>query len=102
MADPSVFEWGNPATWIPSIVAGAAGIYGLFRILRRDRRNDNQEQLIDAGVQQLITNLRAEVDRLTGRVESMEEELVQLHEERLVLLKKVAELEPVSHQTKLF
>lgn len=102
MADPTSFDMYQPTTWIPSLLAGLAGMYGVYRILKRDTRQDKQEQQVDNAVQQLITNLRTEVERLTGRVESMERELVALHEERATLLKKLAELEAAAHQPKLF
>ena len=109
MADPTIFDFSNPATWIPSIVAGGAGIYGLFRIFKRDSRNDKQEQQIDKAVQQIIANLRGEVERLTERVASMEKEIVRLHqekaefhEERAALLAKLAEYQAVHNQAGLF
>lgn len=86
-----VFEFSDPATWLPAIAAGGAGLYALSRVFRRDSRNDNQEKLIDEGVQQIITSLREEVARLTGRVASMEEELVRLHEERAIFQRERAE-----------
>jgi predicted nuclease with TOPRIM domain len=104
MAGQTAFVLFDPSTWVPAVAALTAGglsIYTFARVFRRDSRNDNQEKLIDAGVQQLIDNLRAEVGRLTGRVESMEGELVRLHEERTDLLQKVAELEATAYQPKL-
>lgn len=87
----TAFDFTNPATWIPAIAAGGVGLYALARAFRRDSRNDNQEKLIDDGVQQIITSLREEVARLTGRVANMEDEIVRLHEERAVFQRERAE-----------
>jgi hypothetical protein len=109
MADPILFEFTSPSTWIPSFVAGGAGIYGLFRIFKRDSRNDHQERQVDEAVQQIISGLRTEVERLTVRVGSMEKEIVRLHqekalfhEERAALLARLAECQTVHGQTGLF
>ena len=104
MTQPPSFDLLTPSTWGPALTAltaGGLGIYALIRVFRRDSRNDSQEALIDQGVQALISNLRAEVDRLNKRVESMEAELVKLHAERAMLLHKVAELEAGANQIKL-
>lgn len=105
MAGETAFVLSDPSTWgaaISGLAAGGIGIYVLVRAFRRDNRKDNQEKLVDDSVQQLITNLRLEVERLTARVASMEAELVRLHEERTTLLKKVAEQEAAEHHPKLF
>jgi hypothetical protein len=104
MAGETAFVLSDPSTWgaaISGLTAGGIGIYVLVRAFRRDNRKDNQEKMVDDSVQQLITNLRSEVERLALRVASMEEELVQLHEERTILLKKVAEQEAAELQPRL-
>jgi septal ring factor EnvC (AmiA/AmiB activator) len=101
MADPTAFDLANPSTWIPSIVAGGLGLYMLARKFRSDSRNDKQEKQIDEAVQQIITNLREEVARLTERMADMEAEIVRLHEDRTVLLHKLAECEAFSKQSRL-
>jgi predicted RNase H-like nuclease (RuvC/YqgF family) len=102
MADPIVFDLTSPATWLPSLAAAGLGIYGVVRVFRRDSRNDKQEKQIDEAVQQIITNLRNEVERLTERMTNMEAEIVHLHEDRAGLLAKLAECEAFSKQSGLF
>lgn len=108
MADPIVFDVTNPSTWIPSIAAGGIGIYWLVRLFRRDSRDDKQEKQIDEAVQQIITNLRNEVERLTVRMTVMEKEIVRLHqeraayyEERAALLAKCSHCETGANQQQL-
>lgn len=100
MAGPEI-DQSTVTTWITGLLGGGLGLYTLVRVFRRDSRNDNLVQQVDAGTQQLIDNLRSEVARLSGRVASMEEELVRLHEERALLLNKVAALEAGAQQVRL-
>lgn len=93
MTDPHVaFSLSNPATWVPSIVAGGLGLYTLVRVFKKDNRNDKQEKQVDEAVQQIINGLRDEVRRLTERVAAMESEIVRLHQERADYLKERADL----------
>lgn len=91
MPGQTIFELSNPGTWIPALLGGGLGIYTLIRIFKRDSRNDNHEKLIDESVQQIITNLRGEVERLTHRMTAMEGEIVRLHEERAEYQRERAE-----------
>lgn len=102
MPAPADFDWGNPATWIVGLASAGLGLYTLVRTFKKDSRNDMQEKQIDEAVQQIITTLRNEVERLTERMTSMEAEIVRLHEDRAGLLAKLAECEAFSKQSQLF
>lgn len=108
MVTETIFQLSNPATWIPSIVAGSYGIYGIFRMLRRDNRNDNKEKSIDDANIQIIHTLREEIDRLVQRVEALENDHgkcqqrnAQLHEENIRLLLQLTSLQSTSNQPSL-
>jgi hypothetical protein len=99
MPAPADFDWGNPGTWIVGLASAGLGLYTLIRTFKKDSRSDKQEEQIDTSVQQIITTLRAEVERLVRRMTDMESELVRLHElnaqcqnERIDYLKERAEL----------
>lgn len=78
------FDVDAAGKWFAGIVAGlAAGgvaLYSVVQTFKKDRRADKQDEQIDTSVQQIITTLRAEVDRLARRVADMESELVKQHE----------------------
>ncbi len=54
------------------IAAVAAGAYGVFRLLKADRREDTKADLTDGAMAQVIQTLREEVARLSERLEKVE------------------------------
>lgn len=85
--------------WIVGLAGSGLGLYTLVRIFKKDSRSDKQVDEIDASMQQIITTLRAEVERLAKRVTDMEHELVRVHDintqcqnERIEYLQERAEL----------
>lgn len=87
------------AKWVVGFAAGGLGLYSLIQTFKKDRRTDKQEEQIDTSVQQIISTLRAEVERLVKRMTDMEMELVRLHDvntacqtERIEFLKERGEL----------
>lgn len=75
MNDPIVFQFSNPATWVPSILAGCLGVYMLARRFKKDNRDDKQEKQVDQAIDQIIKTLRAEVDRLAKRVTDQDKKI---------------------------
>lgn len=86
------FSLLDPSTWLPSLVAGGFGVYYLVRLLRRDQRQDQKDQQVDAATMQVITALREEVSRVTTRMGDMEQEIVRLHAERKQLFEELARI----------
>jgi predicted RNase H-like nuclease (RuvC/YqgF family) len=56
------------------IAALGAAIYGALRMVKKDRREDTMVQATDSAMMQVIETLRDEVDRLSKRLEAVEEQ----------------------------
>lgn len=54
------------------IASVGAAFYGVFRMLKSDRREDHKVDLTDSATQQVIQMLREEVARLSERLEKVE------------------------------
>lgn len=56
------------------IAAIGAAWYGIVRMLKKDRREDSMAAATDGAVMQVIDTLRAEIERLTKRLEMVEQQ----------------------------
>jgi predicted RNase H-like nuclease (RuvC/YqgF family) len=56
------------------LVAIGTAIYAAMRMVKRDRRDDKVAGITDDAMMQVIATLRDEVDRLTKRLEAVEEQ----------------------------
>jgi hypothetical protein len=81
------------------IAALGAGWYGLMRIVKRDRREDTIAAATDGAVMQVIATLREEVERLTKRLELVEEQNRRCEERNDALHFEIVELKARLHVT---
>lgn len=67
-----VDDWESVAKGAGGIGAIGAAIYGAFRMLKADRREDKTADTKDDAMQQVIQTLREEIARLSERLEKVE------------------------------
>lgn len=81
------------------IAALGAAIYGVFRMVKKDRRDDNVSAMHDAAIEQVIATLRSEVARLSDRLAAVEEQNRRCEERNDELHRELLELKASLHVT---
>ncbi len=81
------------------IAAIGATWYGIVRMLKKDRREDALAMATDGAMMQVIATLREEVDRLTKRLEAVEEQNRQCEAKNDALHRELLELKAALHVT---
>lgn len=79
------------------IASIGAGIYGVIRMLKSDRREDSKADLTDSATQQVIQMLREEVARLSERLEKVEAQNKQCEEMNATMHLELLELKTKLH-----
>lgn len=79
------------------IAAIGAGAYGVFRLFKSDRREDSKADLTDGAMAQVIQTLRDEVQRLSVRLEKVEEENRRCEARNTELQQQIIELKRQLH-----
>lgn len=79
------------------IAAIGAGAYGVFRLLKSDRREDAAHNLTDGAMAQVVLTLREEVARLSDRLEKVEAANRECEERNVELQKQMMELRQQLH-----
>lgn len=79
------------------IAAIGAGIYGVIRILKSDRREDSKAELTDGAMAQVIQTLRDEVARLSERLAKVEEANAECEARNAELQQQILELRKQLH-----
>ncbi len=79
-------------------IAGlGAAIYGVFRLLRSDRREDTKADLTDNAMTQVIQTLRDEVARLSERLEKVEAANRECEEKNAAMQMEILDLKKKLH-----
>ena len=83
---------------VPGLAAACGGAGGGFYFVKWlfswiGGRMDRREAVVDAGTQQLIANLKAELDRLTARLDRVDQELIDCRNSHAEANARVCELE---------
>lgn len=79
-------------------IAGlGAAIYGVFRLLRSDRREDSKAELTDNAMSQVIQTLREEVARLSERLEKVEAANRECEEKNAAMQMEILDLKKKLH-----
>ncbi len=81
------------------IAAIGAAWYGVVRMLKKDRREDSMAAAADGAIQQVIATLREEVERLTKRLEAVEEQNRKCEARNDELHRELLELKASLHVT---
>lgn len=79
------------------IAAIGAGMYGVFRLFKSDRREDTKADLTDGAMAQVIQTLREEVARLSERLEKVEAANRDCEERNTALQQQIIELKQQLH-----
>lgn len=79
------------------IASIGAGIYGVIRMLKSDRREDSKADLTDSATQQVIQMLREEVARLSERLEKVEAQNKQCEEMNTAMHLEIVQLKAKLH-----
>lgn len=89
--------------FITKVTAGlgaiGAALYGVVRMVKKDRRDDTMGAATDAAVMQVIETLRAEVDRLSVRLAAVEEQNRRCEARNDALQQELIELKAKLHVT---
>jgi hypothetical protein len=89
---------GDFFTKLGAGIAGlGAAIYGVFRLLRSDRREDTKADLTDNAMAQVIQTLRDEVFRLSERLEKVEQANRGCEEKNAAMQMEIVELKKKLH-----
>lgn len=86
-------DWDSAAKGAGGLGAIGAAVYGAWRMLRNDSRDDKNTQAQDSAMQQVIATLREEVTRLAERLEKVEAENVRCREENAAMSMQIIELQ---------
>ncbi len=81
------------------IAATGAALYGFLRMVKKDRREDSMAAATDGAMMQVIATLREEVERLTRRLELVEEQNRKCEERNDELHRELLELKASLHVT---
>ena len=79
------------------IAAVGASVYGVFRLLKSDRREDTKADMADGAMAQVIQTLRDEVARMAERLEKVEAENRRCEERNAELQQQIIELRQQLH-----
>lgn len=79
------------------IAALGAGVYGVLRLFKSDRRQDKVYAMHDDAIEQVIKTLREEVERLTKRLELVEEQNRKCEERNDAMHFEIIELKKQLH-----
>lgn len=79
------------------VAAIGAGVYGVFRLFKSDRREDTKAELTDGAMAQVIQTLREEVTRLSERLEKVEAANRDCEERNSELQRQIIELKHQLH-----
>lgn len=86
-------DWDFTAKGAGGLSAIGAGIYGIFRLLKRDSRDDANIGAQDSAMHQVIATLREEITRLSDRLEKVESQNTQCREENAAMALQITALQ---------